>query len=195
MPISYIRSLVGLRPPGIHPCAPSGRLQSCNQSGPHGHPPAAPPSRFATSVVGRTCHLADKAANVRRCLRPATARSGFPAPVGSEAGAVPAHQRLRPYNLQGVQHPGSQAIEPNKQQAVDAVRATRFGDLRRRTLSWCRSTRTSASNAARDRNSPIKAHQINLQRSPIERTINRFAGVSQLFWVCGRDTRSARPRL
>src|SRR5712691_124718 len=71
----------------------------------------------------RVCHthLADEAANVRRCLRPATARSGFPAPIGSEAGAVPAHQRLRPYNLQSVQHPGSQAIEPNKQQAVDAV--------------------------------------------------------------------------
>src|SRR5467141_1812018 len=66
-------------------------------------------------------HLADQAANVRRCLRPATARSGFPAPIGSEAGAVPAHQRLRPYNLQGVQHPGSQAIEPNKQQPVDAA--------------------------------------------------------------------------
>ena len=55
------------------------------------------------------------------CLRPAAARSGFPAPIGSEAGAVPAHQRLRPYNLQRVQHPGSQAIEPNKQQPVDAV--------------------------------------------------------------------------
>src|ERR1700716_594318 len=66
-------------------------------------------------------HLADQAANVRRCLRPATAWSGFPAPIGSEAGAVPAHQRLRPYNLQGVQHPGSQSIEPNKQQAVDAA--------------------------------------------------------------------------
>src|ERR1700704_1680170 len=71
----------------------------------------------------RVCdaHLANEAANVCRCLRPATARSGFPAPIGSEAGAVPAHQRLRPYNLQGVQHPGSQAIKPNKQQAVDAV--------------------------------------------------------------------------
>jgi hypothetical protein len=43
------------------------------------------------------------------------------------------------------------------------------------------STRISASNAARDRNSPIKAHQINLQRSLIDRTIDRFAGVSQLF--------------
>jgi hypothetical protein len=67
------------------------------------------------------------------------------------------------------------------------LRATRFGDLRCRTLSWCRSTRTSASNAARDRNSPIKAHQINLQRSLIDGTINRFAGLSQLLWVCGRD--------
>jgi hypothetical protein len=66
--------------------------------------------------------------------------------------------------------------------------ASRFGDLRRRILSWCRRTRISASNAARGRNSPIKAHQINLQRLLIDRTINRFAGVSQLFWVCGRDT-------
>jgi hypothetical protein len=34
---------------------------------------------------------------------------------------VPAHQRFRPYNLQGIQDRRSQAIEPNKQQAVDAV--------------------------------------------------------------------------
>jgi hypothetical protein len=53
---------------------------------------------------------------------------------------------------------------------------TRFGNLRRRTVSWCRSTRTSASNAARDRNSLIKAHQINLQRSLIKGTIDRLAG-------------------
>jgi hypothetical protein len=33
-------------------------------------------------------------------------------------------------------------------------------------------------------------HHINLQRSLIDRTINRFASVSQLFWVCGRDTRN-----
>jgi hypothetical protein len=62
------------------------------------------------------------------------------------------------------------------------LRATRFGHLRRRILSWCRRTRISASSAARGRNSPIKAHQINLQRSLIDRTINRFASVSQLFW-------------
>jgi hypothetical protein len=45
--------------------------------------------------------------------------------------------------------------------------ANSFGDLRRSTLSWCRRTRISASNVARDRNSPIKAYQINLQRSLI----------------------------
>jgi hypothetical protein len=43
------------------------------------------------------------------------------APEDSEAGTVPAQQRLRPYNLQGVQHPGSQAINPNKQQPVEAA--------------------------------------------------------------------------
>src|SRR6478672_372332 len=70
--------------------------------------------------------------------------------------------------------------------------ATRFGHLRRRILSWCRRTRISASNAARGRNSPIKAHQINLQRSLIDRTINRFASVSRLLWVCGRDRLSEK---
>jgi hypothetical protein len=31
---------------------------------------------------------------------------------------------------------------------------------------------------------PHQARQIKLQRSLIDGTINRFAGVSQLFWVC-----------
>ena len=52
----------------------------------------------------------------------------------------------------------------------------------------------SASNAARDRNSPINPHQINRQRSLIDRTIDRFADVSQLFWVCGRDRPSTAAR-
>src|SRR5262249_10217852 len=68
-------------------------------------------------------HLANETANVARRRRPATARAGFPAPIGSEACTVRAHQRLRPYNLQSVQHPWSQAVEPNKQQPVDAPEA------------------------------------------------------------------------
>jgi hypothetical protein len=46
----------------------------------------------------------------------------------------------------------------------------------------------SASNAARGRNSPIKAHQINLQSSLIGRIINRFASAGRLLWICGRDS-------
>jgi DNA invertase Pin-like site-specific DNA recombinase len=71
--------------------------------------------------------------------------------------------------------------------------ANRFGDLRRSTLSWCRRTRISASNAARDLNSRIKAHQINLQRSLIGSEYQPIRSRSQRFWVCGRD--SDRPEL
>src|SRR6266699_6367370 len=59
--------------------------------------------RSAPERVGDT-HLANEAANVHRYTWPAAARSGFPAPKGSEAGTVPAQQRLRPYDLQSVQH-------------------------------------------------------------------------------------------
>jgi hypothetical protein len=41
----------------------------------------------------RDAHVANELANVRRCLWPATARSRFPAPIGSEPGAVPADYR------------------------------------------------------------------------------------------------------
>ena len=74
----------------------------------------------------RDTHLANELANVGRGRWPAAARSRFPVPIGSEAGAVPAHQRLRPYNLQSVQHPGSQPTEPNKHQPVDAAEGHSF---------------------------------------------------------------------
>jgi hypothetical protein len=66
--------------------------------------------------------------------------------------------------------------------------ATRFGDLRLNTLSWCRRTRISNCNAARDRNSPATAHQTNPQRSPIGVVINRFARSRQPLWVSGRHS-------
>jgi hypothetical protein len=67
------------------------------------------------------------------------------------------------------------------------LKANRFGDLRRSTLSWCRRTRISASNAARGRNSPTKAHQINLQRSLIGSEYRPIRGRGQPSRVCGRD--------
>jgi hypothetical protein len=66
-------------------------------------------------------------------------------------------------------------------------KAKRPGDLRRSTFSWCRSTRISASSAARDRKRPAKAHQISLQRSIIAASINRFAHAYQPTLVSGRD--------
>jgi hypothetical protein len=47
--------------------------------------------------------------------------SGFPAPIGSETSTMPAQQRLRPYDFQRLHYPGSQAIEADKHQAVDAA--------------------------------------------------------------------------
>ena len=73
-------------------------------------------------------------------------------------------------------------------------KAKRPGDLRRRTFSWCRSTRISASSAARDRKRPAKAHQISLQRSIIAASINRFARAYQPSLVSGRDNDQLLPK-
>src|ERR1700735_1012892 len=69
------------------------------------------------------------------------------------------------------------------------LRATRFGDLRCSTLSWCRRNKISACNAARDRNSPTTADQINLQRSLIRGRSNLLGGDCQPTGVSGRDSR------
>src|SRR5216683_6399482 len=56
-----------------------------------------------------------------RCLWPATARSRFPAPIGSESSAVPADHRLRFENFQGVQYSRSHTIERSKHKAVNVT--------------------------------------------------------------------------
>jgi hypothetical protein len=67
----------------------------------------------------RDAHVANELANVRRRLWPATARSRFPAPIGSETSAVPADHRVWLENFQCVQYPRSHTIESHKHQAVD----------------------------------------------------------------------------
>jgi hypothetical protein len=64
---------------------------------------------------------------------------------------------------------GASAYIPASTSRSTLEKAKRPGDLRRSTFSWCRSTRISASRAARDRKSPTNAHQISLQRSTIGR--------------------------
>jgi hypothetical protein len=84
--------------------------------------------------IGHT-HFVSKLANVCRCRRPAAAGAGLPAPIGAEAHAVPANQRLWPYDFQRLKHPWRQAIESNKNMAVNIAEGDPFGDLRRSTLS------------------------------------------------------------
>ena len=100
---------------------------------------------------------------------------------------MPADHRLRLENFQCVQHSRSQAIEPANTRRSTLLKANRVEDLRRKTLSWCRRTRISACNAARGQNSPIKAHQINLQRSLIGIEYQPIRSRGQPSWVCGRD--------
>ncbi len=69
----------------------------------------------------RDAHVANKLANVRRCLWPAAARSRFPAPIGSEPSAVPADHRLGLENFQRVQYSRSYAIERGKDKAVNVT--------------------------------------------------------------------------
>src|SRR3984893_2023242 len=59
--------------------------------------------------------------NLQWRLRSATGRSRFPAPIGSEPGAVPTDHRFRLEDFQSVQHGRSQAIQPRKHQTVNAI--------------------------------------------------------------------------
>jgi hypothetical protein len=57
--------------------------------------------------------------------------------------------------------PGAKRYSPANTKRSMLLKATRFGALRRSTLSWCRRTRISASSRALDRNSLVSAHASN----------------------------------
>ncbi len=78
----------------------------------------------------RDTHVANELANVRRCLWPATVRSRFPAPVGSEPSAVPADHRLRLENFQCVQYSRSHTIERGKHQACCELHSQKQAQLK-----------------------------------------------------------------
>ena len=69
----------------------------------------------------RDAHIAYELTNIRRYLWPATTWSGFPAPIGSQASAVPADHCLWLENLQGVQYSRSHTIERSKDKAVNVT--------------------------------------------------------------------------
>ena len=71
----------------------------------------------------RVCntHVSNELTNLQRCLRSATACSRFPAPIGPEAGAMPADHRFRFEDFQSVQHARNQTIQSHKHQAANAI--------------------------------------------------------------------------
>ena len=71
----------------------------------------------------RVCnaHVSNELTYLQLCLRSATACSRFPAPIGPEAGAMPADHRFRFEDFQSFQHARSQTIQSRKHQAVNAI--------------------------------------------------------------------------
>jgi hypothetical protein len=72
----------------------------------------------------RNTHVSNELTDLPWCLRSATARARFQAPIGSEAGAVPADHCFRFEDLQSVQHARSQTIQSREHQAVNATELT-----------------------------------------------------------------------
>src|ERR1700736_4281484 len=80
--------------------------------------------------------LANELKDFQRGLRPAAARSRFPAPIRSEAGTMPADHRLRLNDRESVQHAGrANRYNPANTRRSMLVKVSRCGDLRRSTLS------------------------------------------------------------
>jgi hypothetical protein len=94
---------------------------------------SSPWIRGAPQKRVRNAHVANEL-NLQWCLRSTAARPRFPAPIGSETGAVPADHRFRLEDFQCVQHARSKTIQSRKHQAINAteglcVPKIRFGNI------------------------------------------------------------------
>src|SRR5271154_966019 len=74
-------------------------------------------SRRSPQRVG-DAHLSDQPANFQRHRWSTAAAPRFPAPIQSEASAVPADHGLRLHNRQRIERTWHQTIQPNKNQAI-----------------------------------------------------------------------------
>src|SRR5438093_10379136 len=63
-------------------------------------------------------HPPDQRAQVRVDLRSASKGAGFPPPISSEAGPVPAHQGLRPDDRDGLEDRWKPSIQHDQEQAI-----------------------------------------------------------------------------
>src|SRR5439155_1167145 len=63
-------------------------------------------------------HPPDQRAQVRVDLRSASKGAGFPPPISSEAGPVPAHQGLRPDDRDGLEDRWKPSIQLDQEQTI-----------------------------------------------------------------------------
>jgi hypothetical protein len=64
-------------------------------------------------------HSSDQVAHLSGDPQSAPRRAGFPSPVAGKTLAMPAHDRLRPDDAQGIKNARVATIEPDEQGAVD----------------------------------------------------------------------------
>ena len=122
--------------------------------------------RSSPWIPGRTpqrvgeAHFTDQPTHFERQLWSASARWRLLSPEQAKTRTVPADDRLRLDDHQGVHNARRNPIEADKNEAIEILKASRFGAFLRSTLSWWRSATISASSEARDRKSPMTIHQI-----------------------------------
>ncbi len=143
-------------------------------------------SRSAPQRIGET-HFPDQSANFERHLWPAAVRSRLPSPEQAKTGAMPADNRLRLYDNQGIHNAWRNPIKAGKNETIESGEGNSLRRFLRSTLSWWRSATISASSEARDRNSPMTTHEISLSISPMRRSIARFAVMRRWDRVYDKD--------
>jgi hypothetical protein len=129
-----------------------------------------PPENFSSMVAIYVGHFLDmlfEAISWPTCVSERHPRpSRYPSPEQAKSRTMPADDRLRFDDHQGIQN-ARRYPRLVKTRRSKLLKASRFGAFLRSTLSWWHSVRISASSEARDRKRPMATAQIRLSMSPI----------------------------
>src|SRR5262245_11911458 len=98
----------------------------------------------------RTAHFADEIANLCIDFRSAATSARLPTPICAEPGPGPADHGVRLDDRDGVGHLRAQSVQHAEDKPTPTSRRDRRPAFRTNTLTWWRSTRTSASSRALD---------------------------------------------
>ena len=134
--------------------------------------------RSAPQWIGQA-HIADQLADFQRHPRSAAATARLPSPKQAKAGAMPTNDGLWLHDRQGLHNSRRNLVKPSENQTVELLKAGRFGDFLRSTLSCWRSVRISAPSEILDRKRPMTAQQISFRTSAMGGSIARFAASGQ----------------